>query len=212
MIVIPLTQQNSYEEIRYCLRAIDKFHEEQQVMIVGNTLPEWVKNITHLLHNDYPHFEFKARSIYEKILSAFDYMDEMLFFNDDHIILAKVDYLHHKGKMDPNDRHKNGSYTALLRNTSAQFPGCMDYDTHCPIWYEKEKFKNLAQLNWNKPHGYGIKTSYCSLNNLTGTYYPDLKFRQTIGDIEGRLYFSTDNCTNLTPLKDLFPVKSKFER
>lgn len=211
MILIPLVQQNGYEELRYCLRAIEKYHPEQIVMIAG-ALPEWIRNVTYLPHGDYQHHEFKARSIYEKIVSAFKYTNELLFFNDDHIILAPVTYLHHKGPIDLSARQSNGSYTALLRNTLQQFPGANDYDTHCPIWYEKDKFAKLAALDWNKPHGYGIKTSYVYLNKLEGEYYPDLKFRQTIGNIDGRLYFSTDNCTNLTPLKELFPHKSKFER
>lgn len=211
MIVIPLRYQPSHNELRYCLRAIQQHHPEQDVTIVGY-LPDWCKNTYHITATDNPNHEYKARSIYEKILLAFEYMDEMLFFNDDHIILAPVTYLHHKGAIDLTNRQSNGTYTALLRNTVTRFPGCMDYDTHCPIWYKRSMFEKLKELNWSKPHGYGIKTSYCMLNGLEGEYYPDLKFRQTIGNIENRLYFSTDDCTNLEPLKALFPKPSRFER
>lgn len=211
MIVISLRIQNSYEELRYCLRAIEKYHPEQSVMLVGE-LPSWVRNVTHCPFADSFGYEFKARNIYRKILEAFKYMDEMIFFNDDHIILSPVNYLHHKGLMSLDGRQPNGTYTALLRNTLQQFPGCNDYDTHCPIVYKKEMFEKLEGLEWNKPHGYGIKTSYCILNGLEGEYYPDLKFRQVIGDISNRLYFSTDDSTNLYPLLKLFPDKSKFEK
>lgn len=211
MILIPLISQPAYEELRYCLRAIEKYHPEQSVMIAG-ALPGWIKNVVHLPATDNPHHEFKARSIYSKIVEAFKYFDEFLFFNDDHIILAPVDYLHHKGPIDITNRQSNGTYTALLRNTLQRFHGANDYDTHCPIWYTKDKFEQLAQLDWNKPHGYGIKTSYCYLNELEGEYYEDLKFMRTIGNIENRLYFSTRDSCNLDPLKSLFNVKSKFER
>lgn len=204
MILIPLIAQPSYEELRYCLGAIENHHPEQPVMIAG-ALSSWIKNVVHLPATDHPHHEFKARSIYLKIVEAFKYFDEFLFFNDDHIILAPVDYLHHKGAIDLSNRQSNGTYTALLRNTLQQFPGANDYDTHCPIWYNKENFAKLAQLDWNRPHGYGIKTSYCYLNKLEGEYYPDLKFKITIGDINNRLYFSTgDNC-NLSPLNKIYP-------
>jgi hypothetical protein len=213
VIIIPLRIQPTYEELRYCLRAIEQYHPEQKVMIVGE-LPHWVRGVMHVSYPDNPHYEYKARNIYSKVAAAFKAVDcsELLFMNDDHIILAPVTYLHHKGVMDPNDRHKYGSYTALMRNTVQVFGHVMDYDTHCPIWYNREMFSKLATLDWNKPHGYGIKTSYCALNNLQGEYYPDLKFDRAIGDITGRLYFSTgDNC-NLDGLKKLFPNKSKFER
>ena len=211
MIFIPLRNQTSYEELRYCLRAIELHHPDQEVMIAG-TLPNWIKNVIHLPFTDAIHHEFKARNIYLKIKEGFRYTDEMLFFNDDHIIQAPVDYLHHKGLMIIENRHQNGTYTALLRNTLRQFPGCYDYDTHCPIHYNKEMFAKLETLDWNKPHGYGIKSSYCALNNLVGTFYPDLKFRHKIGDIEGRLYFSTDDSCDLSKLKEILPNRSKFEK
>lgn len=211
MILIPLRYQPSYEELRYCLRAIEAHHPTDRIMIAGS-LPPWINNVIHLPMEDNPHHEFKARNIYLKIAEAFKYCDELLFFNDDHIILSPVNYLHHKGVMTTDNRQSNGTYTALLRNTLHLFPGCNDYDTHCPIWYDKEKFKQLTAMDWNKPHGYGIKTSYCMLNKLEGQYYPDLKFRRTIGNIENRLYFSTNDSCDLNPLKAIYPVKSKFER
>lgn len=211
MIVIPLRIQPQYEELRYCLRAIEKYHPEQEILLVG-AKPDWGKMMYHISHYDNPNHERKAQNIYNKILLAFEFTDKLLFFNDDHIILSPVNYLHHKGPIDLSTRQSNGTYTALLRNTLKVFPGANDYDTHCPIYYEKEKFNKLSILDWDKPHGYGIKTSYVYLNKLQGEFYPDLKFRQTIGNIEGRLYFSTDDCTNLIPLKIIFPNKSRFEK
>lgn len=211
MIVIPLKQQPSYNELIYCLRAIEIHHPEQEVMIVGS-LPTWIKNVIHLPFKDGLHHEYKARNIYLKIKEAFRYCDEMIFFNDDHIILAPVDYIHHKGLMTIDNRHTLGTYTALLRNTMAKFPGCMDFDTHCPIVYNKENFAKLEALDWNKPHGYGIKTSYCMLNGIVGGFYPDLKFRHTIGDIEGRMYFSTDDSCDLSKLKEIYKNRCKFEK
>ena len=88
----------------------------------------------------------------------------------------------------------------------------MDYDTHCPIVYQKETFKALNIFNWEKPYAIGIKTAYANIAQLKGEFYPDLKFKTTIGDISNRLYFSTgDNC-NLAPLHKIYPHKSKFEK
>ena len=213
MILIPTIPQPNHEELRYCLRLIEIHHPEQEVTICGY-LPEWLTNVNYLPFNDSPNYQFKARNIYNKIVHTFEQtgVDDLLFFNDDHFIFATVDYYHHKGKMTTEGRAPNGTYTALLRNTMQQFPNCNDFDTHCPIWYNNERFKALSQLDWTIPHGYGIKTSYCTLNGIEGEYYPDLKFRDTIGDLTNRLYFSTSNETNLLPLKNLLTNKSKFEK
>ena len=211
MIVIPLIQQANYNELKYCLRGIEKHHPKEQVMLVG-ALPNWVKNVIHLPHSDSRHHEYKARNIFNKILSAFDYCDRMIFFNDDHIIFAPVDYYHHKGKMTTEGRSPNGTYTALLRNTMQHFPDCNDFDTHCPIVYEKEAFLKLKNLNWCKPFGYGIKTSYCEINGIKGEYYPDVKFTKVVGDITNRKYITTLDGCDLRPLDAVYPNKSKFEK
>lgn len=211
MIVIPLIQQANYDELRYCLRGIEKQHPKEDVMLVG-ALPTWAKNIIHLPHQDSRHCEFKARNIFHKIISAFDYCEKMIFFNDDHIIFEPVTYLHHKGLMTTEGRSPNGTYTALLRNTMQQFPGCYDYDTHCPIVYEKEAFLRLKTLNWNKPFGYGIKSSYAAINGLKGEFYQDVKFSRVVGDFKGRKYISTLDGCDLRPLNAVYPNKSKFER
>lgn len=213
MILIPLIRNGENDELRYCLRGIEQHHPELPVAIAGY-LPEWVKNVTHIPFQDNKNYEYKTRNIYLKILAAFKLTDRVLFFNDDHFIQAPVDYYHHKGKMTLEGRVKNGTYYRLLQNTTETFPGCNDYDTHCPIWYERNQFEKLAALDWNRNYAYGIKTAYCVLNGITGEYYPDLKFRDRVNldKVKGRPYFSTSDCCDIRPLQQLYPNKSKYER
>lgn len=212
MILIPLIRTGENDELRYCLRGIAQYHPEQEVMIAGH-LPQWVRNVQHVPFRDNQNYEYKTRNIYLKILEAFKHSDRVLFFNDDHFIQAQVDYVHHKGQMTMAGRNASGTYARLLQNTMETFPGCNDYDTHCPIWYERDKFAKLAALDWDRHYAYGIKTAYCVLNGIAGEHYPDLKFtaKVIISQTKGRPYFSTSDSCDIRPLAQLYPNKSKFE-
>jgi hypothetical protein len=211
MIVIPYINTGSDVELRYCLRGVELHHQNIPVCIVGNP-PTGLRNVFTLPANDSPLMEHKARNIYRKLKAVFDAgVESILYMNDDHFIQAPVAYLHHKGPMSIEGRPVNGTYTALLRNTLEQFPGCNDYDTHCPMWMHRSAFARLESLDWNKPHGFGIKTSYCVLNRLTGEYHPDHKFRDVIGETKGLPYFSTGDYCDLSKLREIFPFPSKYE-
>lgn len=212
-VAIPLKQQNNYNELKYALRSLCKQYSDCQLIIIGPKLPDWITKITHIDFPDAKGYEYKARNIFEKTLQAFEVTDRLLFMNDDHILLAQVNYSHHKGKIADNIASRNplGCYTQVLKNTEAAFGDVYDFDTHCPIWYDKEKFEKLTVLDWGKLWGYGIKSSYCAVNEIEGEYYPDLKFMDKIRDYTDRLYFTVDDNCQLQGLQQLFPSKSKFE-
>lgn len=212
--VIPLREQDSYEELRYCLRSLDKYHPGIKLIIVGPKKPDWLINCKHILFRDAEHHEWKSKNIFDKTIAAFKHARNLLFLNDDHILFAPVDYYHHKGPLEMNIAGRNpiGTYTQTLMNTYKVYGNVNDFDTHCPIWYEKENFEKLWKLDWTVPHGYGIKTSYCAANNIAGEFYPDMKFMDKIGDLTNRLYISTDDNCILNGFEKLFPYKSRFER
>lgn len=217
IVMIPLLSksENNYIELRYCLRGIEKHVKPDKVVIVGG-LPGWAKNIEHIPFTDDKNIEWKERNIYNKICKAFQHYDEFLFINDDHFLLSPFNYLHNKGNMF--ERKKTyaqfSSYGYTLQNTLNTFGNTInDFDTHCPIIYEKQKFERLKQLDWSKTFGYAIKTSYVYLNHLQhdGTFYEDSKFMLEIGNVKNRKYFSTgDNC-NFKMLPLIYPNKSKYE-
>lgn len=210
-VAIPLKKQGEYNELRYALRGLQRFYPDANVYLIG-TKPDWFIG-NHIEADDNPDPMFKERNIYNKITKAFEYLPSFLFINDDHHILNQVNYLHHRGSLAAHIsiRNPNGSYTYTLKNT-VDIGAINDYDVHCPIWYERSQFEKLAALDWNKSWGYGIKSIYCHLNNLEGTYYEDKKFYHEIGDIEGRLWFSTANGCNLRKLILMYPEKSKWEK
>ncbi len=212
--VIPLRSQSEYEELRFALRSLCAQYPGTELMIVGPKIPDWMFHVEHIEYPDTIHYEWKSKNIFDKTCEAFNFTDRMLFMNDDHILLSPVDYSHHKGKLLDNILSRNpiGTYTRTLQNTYDVFGDVMDFDTHCPIWYDKEAFLRLKELDWSKEHGYGIKTSYCALNGIAGQFYEDLQFYDKIGDYSGRLYFSTNDNCQLQGLHKIFKEKCKFEK
>jgi len=212
-VAIPLKKQAQYNELRYALRSLSLQYPYAEVVLIGPVIPEWVTNIRHIIHEDAKFHEWKSLNIYNKIQVALKDYERVLFMNDDHYLLSGVYYSHHKGLLTVEGRNPIGTYTKLLQNTiDALQTGAFDFDTHCPIWYDRDKFAALAALDWTKQHGYGIKSCYCGLNNIEGDYYPDLKFNGHIGDVTGRLYFSTEDTCHIKGLKDLFPNPCVYEK
>ena len=82
IVCYPLTTQLDYTELRYSLRSIEKYLQDvEEVIIVGDNLPDWINNVTQIILPDIK--GKKQLSIRRKILAALNYTDEILFMNDD---------------------------------------------------------------------------------------------------------------------------------
>lgn len=228
-IVIPLGSRShdNYTELRFCLRSMEKHLKGmRQVFTIGHK-PDWVQNIIHIPLEDDPRSRFKERNICTKILTACEderVSDSFLMVHDDHFLLQDIEagsfpYAHH-GPMTPGP----GQYGETKKNTISLFRDPInDHDSHCPILFEKQKFREAMQkADWSKWYGYCIKTLYCVQNGITGEYYSDLKIRRIESAegiksaIDGRKWFSTgDRVFKLCPMMDimneLYPEKSKYE-
>lgn len=213
-------------ELRYSLRSIEKHLKNYRNIYIVGELPHWIKNVTHVKIKDHAGLENKERNIYRKICAACEIpglSEDFIFFNDDHFLLQDIEAhqfpYHHKGFMDNEGRKYGESYLITLKNTMHLFTGTNNFDTHCPIIYNKKKFLSMP-LKW-KPYGYCLKTCYCNLNNIEGEYYEDCKikpalnFETFMSVIKDRIYFSIDNGAFkgelLKVLEYLYPVKSKYE-
>lgn len=235
-IVIPLgarsTQKN--QEIRYCLRSIEQhLYGVGNVFIIGER-PEWLTNIIHIPFTEDPRNRFRDRNIMLKMAEACKdsrVSDDFLMVHDDHFFLydheARAFPYYHCGPMVPNV----GQYAETKRNTILALSIRDDvnyvinnYDCHCPIVFNKEKFmRSVALVDWSKWYGYCLKTLYCVMNGIEGEYIDDIKIRVPLKaheikeQIAGREWFSIgDRCFKdggmWDVLNELYPNKSKYER
>jgi hypothetical protein len=232
-IVIPLNNRSTVRnlELRYCLRSIEKhLAGVGDIFIIGH-MPEWATGCIHIPFEEDPRNRFRDRNIMNKMLVACKderVSDDFLMVHDDHFLLAdyeagKFPY-YHCGHMVPNV----GQYAETKKNTILALSVRDDvtevinnYDCHCPIVFNKQLFKRVAQADWSKWYGYCLKTLYCVMNGIEGEYMDDIKIRMPLSreDVEGlvvgRKWFSIgDRCFSegmKEILQDLYPNKSRYE-
>jgi hypothetical protein len=232
-ICIPLNNRSTQKnlELRYCLRSIEKhLRGVGEVFIIGYC-PEWVQNVTHIPFDEDPRNRFRDRNIMNKMLAACEderVSDNFIMVHDDHFLLTNYEVgafpYYHCGHMVPGQ----GQYGDTKRNTEqllsplAGIP-ILNYDAHCPILFNKEKFMKVTNVDWSKWYGYCLKTLYCVMNGMTGEYMDDLKIRMPLKAdkinqaIVGRSWFSIgDRCWTEGGMKEvlqtLYPTPSKYER
>jgi hypothetical protein len=228
-ICIPLNDRSTQKniELKYCLRSIEKhLSGVGNIFIIGHC-PDWVTDIIHIPTDDDPRNRFRDRNIMHKMVAACKderVSNDFLMVHDDHFLLsgyeASVFPFYHHGPMNDGQ----GQYGHTKANTKTLIGQVNDYDSHCPILFNKERFmRSVALADWSKWYGYCIKTMYCVMNGIEGEYMDDLKIRMPwdreviMKVIEVRKWFSIgDRCFTdngmLKVLEELYPNKSKYER
>jgi hypothetical protein len=233
-IVIPLNNRSTQHniELRYCLRSIGQhLSGVRNIFIIGHC-PDWVQNVIHIPIDEDPRNRFRDRNIMNKMVVACKdrrVSDDFLMMHDDHFLLADYEAgafpYYHCGPIVPN----TGQYAETKRNTILALAVRDDvtrvinnYDAHCPILFNKEKFIKVTQADWSKWYGYCLKTLYCVMNEIEGEYHEDSKVRlpllgnEICGHIAGRKWFSIgDRCWTEGGMKEvlqmLYPNPSKYE-
>lgn len=219
--VIPY-KSNGGVELKYCLRGIEKFVKDPEVIIIG-AAPEWLQNATTIFFPDGKQLKFKEWNIFRKICQV---KDDFIFFNDDHFLLQpfREDTYHFTGNLTERmKKYGSNEYWKTIQNTINVIGGNADnYFRHAPIFIKREILEKIKELNWNAWFGYCVKSLYCHFAGIKGTEYPDLKITspQTLTHIQSltkdRQYFSTGNYVMnkdmIAFLEQTYPTKSQFEK
>lgn len=210
-IYIPFASGTRTDELRYCLRSIEKYLRNVGVIhiITTDDLPEF-KDIYLLSHPDEHKSGRKEWNIINKIRR--NAMGRFLFMNDDHYLLSEYD-----ANTFPNyysgtifDKLKicstGNPYYHTISNTARSIGQYAKYfDIHCPMLMDARIINAIAWPDVN--YGYCFKSVYASHAKVEGIEYHDYK-----GTLPAnRKWFSThDNC-GLEMLQTSFPNKSKYE-
>jgi len=235
-VLIPLGRGSSWQnnELRYCLRSIEKFATGFERIFVVGADPGWLsKQVEFRASDDIP--ANKQARIAHKIFWTFQFTDisnTAVLFNDDFVLRQPVDLSrllpYQRGPLlAAVQRQEDPVYRACLEETmcalqAAEKPA-MHYDIHVPILMERRAFVELKSW-WQQSicsvNGFVVKSTYANNTLLfPGPIMRDLKLRRHYDNIDevtrGRFMFSYSDA-GLTPvlkrwLTETFPVKSKWE-
>lgn len=208
--MIPIQRQSDYTELKFVMRSLKDWAEE--VIIVGEDIPDWIKNVTWIDIKDIP--GRKQLSIRKKIISALEYTPEFLFLSDDVYLLEKPT----KTFYSSGTLRQIGEAGAKI--LSAQLEALNKpikcFDVHSCIYYERDKFKQLEIFTADCV----IKSMYGNFHEVESVTMPDFKVNKKMSPeeiklaIKNRPYFSTGPMGlkyAIPILNELFPNKSNFE-
>jgi glycosyltransferase involved in cell wall biosynthesis len=232
-VVIPFGNgsKSANNELRFCLRSIERFlHGYRNIYIVG-AIPRWVKNVIHIPHTEgYP----KAYNIYQKIRKACEQeglSEKFIMFNDDYFLIEQVEAWYYpnyySNKALDYVRTKSGvnPYRMLTEDTVKLFGKDFKYaDIHCPIVMEKSKFLQLDQLYEPKKYTEGLLVKSMYLNTFAKTRIlersdPILRGPKTREELEAMelttemlsIHDEAINQDFISYIEEKFPDKCSFE-
>jgi hypothetical protein len=225
-LVIPYQQSELADiSLKYALRSAALFIQKfDQIVIVGD-YPQGFEDIYLIEAKDDPQGRWRERNIYRKIATACmddSISEDFIYFHDDHFLLDlyedRLPY-YYQDYFEGNDQYKH-----TVRNTYRAIKNVKNFDVHFPMIINKQRFLNtVCKLDWSIPYGYCIKSAYCAMNNIDGTFYRDLKLRKQYLDVGNLLsylcthrWFSIDdtvmNETMIRALEALYPLKTIYEK
>lgn len=237
-IFIPLGGGSFWDnnELRYCLRSIEKYlHNYGRIFIIGRK-PDWIQNIEHLAYEDLT--PFKEKNIFTKVKMACDIKEmseNFLFMNDDHFLVDHFDaptfpYFYKCMLERSIERLGKGKYLRALLATYNEL--CIrglptyNFDGHIPIVYNKQNIKHLnEQYPWDRyDTGFVLKSLYANTFACQPILEHDCKLNtqmlpyQILDTIRDKKCFSIGNPI-LQPdpenlhvvLEQLYTVPSKYE-
>jgi hypothetical protein len=234
-IVIPLGRGSNWQdnEIRFCLRGIEKHIAEPRVFIIGHK-PAFIQGVSHYQMDDVQNHKQKEANIHRKIMLACnlsELSERFLFMNDDHFLLAELNKdfpAYYDGTLSDriDSRTKRDSYFSSLVNTEAVLKSKKKqtkyYDIHYPVFYQKSKYISLVgSADWGVDYGYTIKSLYANQSGIRGKEMTDCKLFSAKTVVEIKSYLSGKPCFSIgdgaingalmAVMSNLYPKKSRYE-
>ena len=158
-----LASASRWEELRYSLRSLDKYLEEDyEVWIVGD-LPDWIRNVKHILHQKAE--ITNAGATYDAVSKLKLYIDNddspdqfLRMYDDVYLTGARtLKQMQITRYLFTNEELNSGEFASggivwrdqLFRSTDMVirlgYPGYMT-ETHCPEAFEKKKMQKIFEM------------------------------------------------------------------
>lgn len=211
-VAIPLKHQLNHTELKYCLRSIDKFVQNPEVIIVTDNLPDWINNVTQIKVKDV--HERKQKTIKYKAFAALNYTDEVIWLHDDTYLLQPYIpkfYFH-------GDLSRNNESGARMAKEQLTEMGklTLNFDAHCPIVYDKRFLQVVERFTSDTV----VKSIYGNYLGIPAVQMSDPKIDRKLSPyeikqlIKGKPYFQSGEigikyC--LPVLEELFASPCVFE-
>lgn len=227
-ILIPLGTESRWQnnELRYCLRSIERFATGfERIFVVGED-PCFLNGSAVYARVPEIGANREARIAF-KILWAFentDVSDEVAIFNDDYVVVAPMDLRAVEYFQQGPLYRLAGAPRVTAAALRAAGKPTLDYDVHYPIIYRRQDY--IALLSWWKRSradncGFVVHSVYANnLLTVPGPFMEDCKIRgfhpeKFQEQIKGRLLFSyCDGALNGLGswLEKRFTEKSAWEK
>jgi len=154
-------------------------------MFLVGLCPAWLKDVIHIPYSDIQNLRQKEKNICGKVLKACNdprVSDPFIFANDDHFILNPWKGLYeHCG---PLMTKQKTAYKQTAQNTIDVLGPCNNFDVHCPIIFDKERFSSaFADMDF-PDFGYCMKTIYCVKNGIEGVETTDVKIESALNKVQ----------------------------
>lgn len=216
-VLYPLTKQLDYTELRYSLRSIEKYLTPPfEVVIVGDTMPEWINNVTQI---ELPDVKGQPNySVRRKVLAGLEYAEEILLFNDDFFLLEPFTfncfYYHYYSSGKLKTKGESGARVLFELLESLKKPS--KYYGHYPAIF-KHGFQSIIQAF---PKEVPIKSAYLNYTEVESKEVTDCKIITPKKPEEIRAFIKDKPCFStgvhslkscLPILEELFPNPSIYE-
>ncbi|HAE35275.1 MAG TPA: hypothetical protein DCG22_05750 [Bacteroidetes bacterium] len=184
-VVIPLGSGSRWQdnELRFCLRAVEKHLKGYDRIYIVGRKPDWIQNIEFI---PYVEAHTRERNIMEKVRRACKsgVSDNFLFMNDDHFLIKDVDAhtypYYYNGPIALYGGEYGQSLYRTQRELSTRGLPTLNYDIHCPIIYSKRLFLDImACYSWKKD--LVVKSLYANTAGVEGVQMNDCKINRNIG-------------------------------
>lgn len=226
-IVIPLGRGSRWQdnELRYCLRSIEKHLTGYRNIWIVGYLPKWVTGVKHIPATDETkNSDYNIMRKIELSCLAGEISDSFLFMNDDHYLLSDFDAptfpYYYSGTLEEMYKLRGSSpYGKKCRNTynllNSLSKSTKYFDVHTPIIYKKNEFlDSVAYQDWGmrQDTGFVIKSLYANSASIEGVEIQDCK-SPNLPLYSWKTYSTTPQVVEGVKnfLQRYFPDKSKYE-